>query len=133
MPNEIKKRKKMNSKEPGSLIKQLEEELLWRAARKDAERLNELIADEFIEIGKSGKIYTKQALIDALKNEKFTKSDITDYKISFISDTIALIVYTSKIYDKAKSKVQSTIRSSIWKSFNGEWKMIFHQGTPTTD
>jgi hypothetical protein len=123
----------MSSNEPGSHIKQLEEELLTRAARKNAERLNELIADEFIEIGKSGKRYTKQELIDTLRNEEFTKSEITDYKITFITDAIVFIVYTENHYNKAKNKVQSTIRSSIWKSYSGKWKMVFHQGTPITD
>lgn len=123
----------MSSKEPGSHIKQLEEELMLRVTRKDAERLSELLADEFIEIGKSGEIYTKQDLINTLSNEEFTKSEISDYKITFITDAIALLIYTANHYSKAKNKVRRTIRSSIWESFNGKWKIIFHQGTPIMD
>ncbi len=51
------------------LIKNLEVELLQPEVRKSKERLNELLADDFFEIGESGKKYSKQDILN-----EYTKS-----------------------------------------------------------
>ena len=45
-------------------IKSLEVELLHPEVRKSKERLNELLADDFFEIGESGKNYNKQDILN---------------------------------------------------------------------
>jgi glyoxylase I family protein len=123
----------MNTSDTGSYIKQLEVELLSKDTRKDAERLNELLSDEFIEIGKSGKIYTKQAVIETLNNEGDFEAEIVSWKVTFLTDTIALAVYTVNLYRGENNMMQSSLRSSIWRSLGGRWQIIFHQGTLITN
>jgi hypothetical protein len=51
------------------LIHQLEQSLLEPSVRQSVTLLNQLIADDFIEFGSSGKIYNKKDIIDSLPSE----------------------------------------------------------------
>lgn len=123
----------MDNKELILHIRQLEMELLSMDTRRDAERLNELIADEFTEIGKTGRIYTKKKVIEALNDEDDFEAEIVSWKVTFLTDTIALAIYTVLQHKGENNFGQSSIRSSIWRSSGGQWQIIYHQGTPLTD
>ncbi len=120
----------MNAKMLSSRLKDLEESLLSEMFRKNSERLNELIADEFIEIGKSGKIWTKQSVIEALNKESYTEIVITGFNLKLLTENIALVTYTAHHKQKGNPSSKS-LRSSIWKMADNKWKIIFHQGTPS--
>ena len=51
-------------------LRTLEEQLLQPAVRKDATRLDALLADGFIEFGSSGRVFDKQAIIYLLPTSK---------------------------------------------------------------
>jgi hypothetical protein len=111
------------------LIKALELELLQPEVRKSKERLNELIADNFLEIGSSGKSYNKQDIINELPEEEETKFTVKDFNTIEISPDTILATYQA---EKEVSDINGNIlssRSSIWQNKNGDWQMIFHQGT----
>ncbi len=113
-------------------IKRLEKSLHKPGFRKNPVKLNKIIADEFIEIGKSGKIWNKTAIIDALKNEISTEITMTDFVLSVLSENLVLVIYTAHQITKDGSSESNSMRSSIWKLFGNDWKMIFHQGTLIT-
>jgi hypothetical protein len=111
------------------LIKALELELLQQEVRKSKERLNELIADNFLEIGSSGKSYNKQDIINELLKESETKITLKDFNTIEISlDTILATYLAEKEILGSNEKILSS-RSSIWQNKNGNWQIIFHQGT----
>ncbi|MBA2709478.1 MAG: nuclear transport factor 2 family protein [Tatlockia sp.] len=103
------------------LILQLEQSLLDSSVRKSFEQLNKLIADDFVEFGSSGKIYNKQDCIDP--NEKFRNFKMIDFEIKELSKEVILANYKTIEEDAV------TLRSSVWKHYGNEWKMLFHQGT----
>ncbi len=119
----------MDNKELALHLKQLEVELLSEAARTNPRRLNELIAGEYLEIGKSGRIYSKPEAIEALKKEEYKEIKITGFKMTPIADSVILAVYTAYQNRADKNTVARSVRSSIWKLFGTGWKIIFHQGT----
>jgi len=51
-------------------INELEEKLLLPEVRYSKKQLYKLLADEFLEFGKSGRVYTKSQIIEALSKEK---------------------------------------------------------------
>jgi hypothetical protein len=105
------------------LIRVLEEQLLQPELRTSPERLAALLADEFIEIGSSGRVYNKQQIIDLLRHEGGQGSPPTlrDFSARRLAAEVILVIY---------SIVESqTIRSSVWKLIDGRWQMVFHQGT----
>lgn len=101
----------------------LEQKLLDSATRKSANHLSELISDDFREFGQSGKEYNKQDVLKALPDEKERDFLVDEFKVNNLSESVALATYISI------EGSQKTLRSSIWKKSNNEWKMVFHQGT----
>jgi hypothetical protein len=105
------------------LIRGLEEQLLQPEVRTSPESLAALLADEFIEIGSSGRVYNKQQIIDLLRHAGGQGSPPTlrDFSARQLAAEVILVTY---------SIVESqTIRSSVWKLIDGRWQMVFHQGT----
>ncbi len=111
-----------------ALIKALEIELLQPGIRKSEIRLNELIADNFLEIGTSGKQYNKKDTIDALSEEDEIKFSITNFNTVEIAPYTVLATYEVEKENLGSNKILFSTRTSIWKNFDGNWKIIFHQG-----
>ena len=109
-------------------LKGLEEELLVPTVRKST-RLTELLADEFIEFGSSGRTYTKSDLVAALQAESPVAQTTSDFKVTSLAPDVALLTY--KIRRDGQPPVH-TLRSSIWVRSRGRWQMVFHQGTVTS-
>ena len=93
------------------------------ASEHDADQLDKLIADDFLEFGSSGEVYTKQDLLEALPSEDTRKFVVNDFKIKELPKDVALVTYKA-IEDGAVS-----LRSSVWKKVGSKWQMTFHQGT----
>ncbi len=122
----------MNAKMLSSILKKLEESMLSEIARKNPARLSELISDELIEIRKSGKIWTKQSVIEALKKESYTEIVITGFNLKLLAEDIALVTYTAHHKQKGNPSSKS-MRFSIWKMADNKWEIVFHQGTQSYD
>ena len=108
-----------------NLIKKLEESLLLAEVRNSKEKLELLLHDDFLEYGKSGRVYTKHLTIEALTKEKNeSKIKLFDFELKELSEGAVLALY------KTKSLNQITLRSSIWKKHSQYgWQLFFHQGT----
>lgn len=107
-------------------LKQLEERLLKPEIRTSPEKLGELLADDFFEIGSSGKVLYENGIGNAGIGIVYMR--LSDFEIYPLSDNIVLTTY--KILDEEKKQV--SLRSSIWRYRKGKWKMFFHQGTPVS-
>ncbi len=120
----------MNQNQISSYLKKLEKELLTQNVRKNPDRLDQLMDDNFREIGSSGKVWSKQTAIEALKNEAFLETQIKQFKFTLLDENVALITYVA--HKKMKADVPDAVsyHSSVWILRDTEWKMIFHQGTP---
>ena len=91
--------------------------------RKNNKYLN-ILHKDFKEIGKSGKIYTKDELT------KIGAKPVFNYKIeqfeqTNLTDDTKLCTYLLNNLDNN----EYTRRSSIWKFESDEWQLYFHQGT----
>jgi len=112
-----------------TLIKALEVELLQPGVRKSSKRLNELIADNFLEIGASGKQYYKKDTIEALMEEDELKFSINNFHTVEIAPYTVLATYEVEKENLESNKILFSTRTSIWKNIDGNWQIIFHQGT----
>jgi hypothetical protein len=106
-------------------LKGLEEELLVPAVRTSA-RLAALLADEFVEFGSSGRVYTKSDLVAALQAESSVAQTTSDFKVASLAPDVALLTYKIRRHSKPE---RQTLRSSIWRRAKGQWQIVFHQGT----
>ncbi|OEK14113.1 DUF4440 domain-containing protein [Staphylococcus saprophyticus] len=92
--------------------------------RSNSKILNVLHPD-FKEFGKSGKVFYKTDI-------KQAQLDEDDYRISnfeeyILSEDCILCTYT--LFNTTNNTI--TNRSSIWKYYKNDWKLLFHQGTET--
>jgi hypothetical protein len=59
------------------IVCDLEEDLLKPEVRRSAERVNCLLADDFIEFGSSGRIFDKRGIIEALQLDTLDRQPIS--------------------------------------------------------
>ena len=109
-------------------LRELEESLLLPDARK-SKRLVELLADNFVEFGNSGRRYTKADLVATLQAESPVTQSTDDFHVELLAPTVALLTY--RIHRHSTPPVH-TLRSSIWRLHGNQWRMVFHQATLTS-
>ncbi|WP_079508872.1 nuclear transport factor 2 family protein [Mesobacillus jeotgali] len=106
-------------------IRQLEEKLLTAEVRASRTELKKILADEFFEFGSSGRVLYKNDEMES--GIGIIKAKLSDFDIHPLSDNIVLATY--RTFNERTN--QHALRSSIWKQVEGDWKMVFHQGTKT--
>lgn len=92
--------------------------------RKTLQSILDILSPDYIEITKSGVIkkYEDYLNIDSLS---LNQTEITNYEIKVLSPSTVLSYY--KLRDIQTNTF--TMRSNIWQQMNGEWLLVFHQGT----
>jgi hypothetical protein len=116
-------------------IYDLEKRLLQPEIRSSMEKLAEIISDDFFEFCSSGSIYffDKNDVQDEILNSTDFNCEIKDFKIQILSSDVILATYKAIKHHESRKEMKYSLRSSVWKFINGEWKIIFHQGTPTKE
>lgn len=116
------------------LILQLESDLLESETRKSPQKINEILADDFIEFTSSGSEYHYKSG-DVFQEENDNNElfwEVVDFKIRQLSYDCILATYKVIKHNESNENKKYSLRSSIWKYCDGKWKMIFHQGTLTS-
>lgn len=115
--------------EIGVHLRGLEEALLDPAVRRDRAKVAALLAGDFIEFGSSGRVWTREAILELLATESFDRPAMEDFQCHLIGDDAALVTYKTVRIDVGSGLRAAVLRSSIWIREAGEWRVRFHQGT----
>ncbi len=110
------------------VVARLEQELLDPAVRADASRVAALLHPDFEEIGRSGRLWGRDAIVQELSAE--TDESAAGFELlgtEALSPEIILL--TARTVDARGS----SLRSSLWLRVNGRWRLRFHQGTPEAE
>jgi len=92
------------------------------------ENLENRLSKDFFEYGKSGVIHNRKSTINSLVSlTEDRRIEIINFELTALSESVLLVHYTSW----HKDDDLYVLRTSIWKIEDGEWKMYFHQGTPS--
>ena len=113
-----------------ALLFERECDLLREEVRSSAERLEALLADDFREIGVSGRIWTRAAVIEALSCDSFRATTVEGFEVQRIAPDVALATYRAHRVASPEEAASASLRSSLWRRTDGTWRMVFHQGTP---
>jgi len=108
-------------------VETLERRLLMPSVRRSSEELNSLLADEFVEIGSSGRIWSKDEIVEELLNSPSCEVEIDSVHARHIAENAVLITYRSWRVGEEHRAV--ALRSSIWRRRGRSWRLMFHQGT----
>ncbi|MBJ7459610.1 MAG: DUF4440 domain-containing protein [Thermoleophilaceae bacterium] len=98
----------------------------------DREYLEALITEDYIEVGGSGRIYSRERVIETVvdryeRNEPAVEYDVDEFAVREIAPHAYLTTYTLSQPDGHETRV--TRRSTIWTNATGEWQVVYHQGT----
>ena len=101
----------------------LERSLLSDEVRADRAAVAALLHPQWQEIGASGRLWERDALLDDIGplDEPVTLDVLT---VSTLAADLILLVW------RASSDDGSRLRSSLWQRVGGHWQQRFHQGTP---
>jgi ribonuclease HI len=109
------------------LFAQLERSLLAPEVRRCPRRAGALLDPEFVEIGSSGCVYTRDQVLEGMLREEPRDQRIEALVCRVLSTTLVLTTY--RLIRRGHVHSQ---RSSIWRLVDGDWRMYFHQGTLIT-
>ncbi len=103
-----------------------ERALLDPAIRRDRMALERWLDPEFTEIGQSGTLWGREAIIEDLVSRDqvgFAVSTMTEMRVTVLAEGCFLLTYVVRIEDRQSR------RSSIWRFDGRQPRMVFHQGT----
>src|SRR5436305_924063 len=109
------------------------EESLWRAeTRFDRDHMSEVLAPDFFEFGRSGRVYRREDILKDLLEAPAQPIDtifsFAKFAVRSIAADVALVTYVSEVTYRGVKEVAN--RSSLWSRHAGGWRIRFHQGTP---
>jgi hypothetical protein len=109
----------------------LELELHRPQTRGNGERLAQLLHPAFREIGRSGRLYSReQALSELIALTQSQRIEAHGFNVDMIAPDLAMLTYQSEhLFDSGVAE-RHAMRSSIWQRTAEGWKIRFHQGTP---
>ncbi len=108
----------------------LEQALLDPALRRDRARVSELLTEDFVEFGSSGRKWTRPEILDLLATEEYIPPVIENFECHPIAAGVVLATYSTVRVNAQSGARTVVLRGSIWTSSSGVWRVRFHQGTP---
>lgn len=107
-------------------VGRLETRMWLNGYRDDREWFDHFLHDDFVEFGRSGRLWTRDAIIAQQVGEIEVDLPLTDLSVVEIAEATMLVTYRSR------QPRGDSHRSSLWlRTEPGEWKLRFHQCTPT--
>ena len=110
-------------------LQRLEEELWREETRFDIGRMEELLAPDFVEFGRSGRVYRREDTLAVPRGPIDAVLPLPGFRVRSLSPEIAQVTYDSAV--TYGGVVQRARRSSFWSRTAAGWGAGFHQGTPT--
>ena len=105
----------------------LERELQTTACRKNRERLLELLAPDFVEVGASGRVWdltsTLKLLAEQAQDDDSDEIEVIDLTGRLVGDGFALLRWDSTHQGRRAR------RTSLWRHDAVGWRQVHHQGT----
>ncbi|XAS64671.1 ribonuclease HI family protein [Micrococcaceae bacterium Sec5.8] len=109
---------------PEAIVEALERELLRPETRADIGRTGILLHPEFTEIGSSGRMWTRDAVMMSLAEQPGGPADLEVIGADRLGEQTILLTYRSH------TRTGTALRSSLWVHDGAQWRLRFHQGTP---
>jgi hypothetical protein len=106
----------------------LERELQTATCRQDPRRVRELLAEDFEEVGASGRVWDLESTLALLDSETNDEAEITvhDMVARQIADGVVVVRWDS---DRGGRRAR---RTSLWRRDPDGWRLVHHQGTLLT-
>lgn len=115
-------------------LSELESELHLPAVRANPERINALLHADFEEVGRSGRYWSRAAIIEMLLSESSPVEVVANnYAATELPAGAALLTYRAAHRQADGSLTRHTLRCSLWIKGEGGWQLRYHQGTAAAE
>jgi hypothetical protein len=109
----------------------LETELFDPHTRRNRARLEALLHPQFFEIGRSGRVHTRDDVLTQLPKEQEPAGiRAHDFALQPLTEDVLLLTYQSAQVSNTGAPERHALRASIWKRSPNGWQIVFHQATP---
>jgi glyoxylase I family protein len=110
---------------------QLEQELVAAQKRRDFAAVEALLADDFHEIGSSGRVFSKADAVRVISEVQIVDCTFDHFQFLPIDDKCAIVMYmaTARRTQDGREHLNRAWRSSIWVKRGDAWQILFHQAT----
>lgn len=116
------------SQEDLEQLRKLEEELWIEDTRFDRPYMEKVMAPDFFEFGRSGRIHSRESCLSHERVPIDAVIPLKNLQVRLLTEDVAQVTYDSEVtYDGVVEKGR---RSSIWTRSGEGWVLRFHQGTP---
>ena len=116
------------------LIQGLEVELHHPGVRCDRERLEQLLHPEFHEVGRSGRKYSRETIVEYMSSQAAQPAVVSEaFALSELGPGVVLLTYRSAHVEAGEVLAHHTHRSSIWVETTVGWQLRYHQGTAAAE
>jgi ribonuclease HI len=110
-------------------VLRLLEEQLWRpSTRYSLEFMEAILAEEFVEVGASGVLYDRRAIIEAAPRSIVVEFPLPEFSVREVAPGVALVTYRS-VQANDDGSERCARRTSLWVRVGEDWRLVFHQGT----
>ena len=112
-------------------LQRLEEDLWIESTRFNRHYMEEVMASDFFEIGRSGRIHSRGRCLSLERVPIDAVIPLQSLNIRLLTNDVAHVTYISNV--KYSGVVERGRRSSIWTRSGEGWSLRFHQGTALND
>lgn len=104
------------------------EKQVWDAIKsKNYDAFGNFLATDALEV-EPDKVYTRSESVESIKMFDASKLTQSDFKETKLDADATLVTYT--VTGTLSGKATMEHHSTIWANRGGQWKAVFHQGTP---
>ncbi len=112
-------------------LQKLEAELHHPGVRCSREQLERLLHPGFHEVGRSGRQYNRETVIQYLAAAEVQPNvESQDYAVTELAQGCSLLTYRSVHRQPDGALTEPALRSSLWLLTPMGWQLFYHQGTP---
>ena len=96
------------------------------SSRQDFERMT---ARDFWEVGASGRVYTREWVLEELERRRVAgevedRLEASEFVCRRLGENCWLLTYAL-----VQGGVRRTRRATVWEWVEGQWRIVYHQGT----
>lgn len=109
----------------------LEQELVAAQKRRDFAAVEALLADDFHEIGNSGRLFCKADTVRVISEVQIVDCTFNHFQFLPIDDKCVIVMYlaTARRTRDGHEHLSRAWRSSTWVKRGDAWQVLFHQAT----
>jgi ribonuclease HI len=101
--------------------------LLDSTVRAKRDAVGELLHEDFVEFGSSGRMWNRRdAIVGLEKNPGDGAREAHNVRASRLGADTVLLTY--EVHGAGEG---ASLRSSVWRRDGQRWRLFFHQGTPS--